>query len=47
MADVAVFYTRFLFAKYGSRGFNPLTQVWGRGAPSVPLCWIYDAIFET
>ena len=26
-----------LFAKYGSRVVTTLAQVWGRGAPSVPL----------
>ena len=35
MADVAVFYSWSLFAKYGSRVVTTLAQVWGRGAPSV------------
>ena len=45
-ADVAAFFPGSLFAKYGSRGFNPLAQVWGRGAPSVPLCRICYTVFE-
>ena len=46
MADVSVFFPWPLFAKYGSRGFNPLAQVWGRGAPSVSLRCIYNIVVK-
>ena len=45
-ADVAAFFPGSLFAKYGSRGFNPLAQVWGRGAPSVFLRCICITVFK-
>ena len=40
MADVAAFFPGSLFAKYGSRGFNPLAQVWGpKRLENLPLGW--------
>ena len=39
-ADVAAFFPGSLFAKYGSRGFNPLAQVWGpKRLENLPLGW--------
>ena len=39
-ADVAAFFPGSLFAKYGSRGVNPLAQVWGpKRLENLPLGW--------